>query len=314
MSAPSFRYAHESLRCAGAKPNEHVTSSTDAGWTSLLVDVHRATGTSDAFDTNPTPDVTLVVAIRGIHRLEVSKEGHWRSAVYQAGAAGMTAATETARLRWSSLPGDGTFETAHIYLPAALVEQVGEEYRTTGRKAAPPSLSSLVFQDPVVMSVATGLVQGMKLGLPDLYAEQAGRWLATHLLGQQSGWWNADDAPRQPAAIRDKRFARVLDYMSAHLAASLSLTELAREAGISVHHFGRRFRERMGVPPLAYLTDLRMREARRLLSGTDFPVSHVASACGYGRAAAFSAAYHRHFGQTPRETRRLAGMSRDRET
>jgi AraC family transcriptional regulator len=314
MSAPSFRYANESLRCSEVKPNEHVTSSTDAGWTSLLVDVHRATGTSDVFETSPTPDVTLVVAMRGIHRLEVSKEGHWRSAVYRVGASGMTAPTETARLRWSSLPGDGTFETAHIYLPAALVELVDEEYRNTGRQTASPSLSSLVFQDPVVMSVATGLVQGMHLGLPDLYAEQAGHWLVTHLLGQHAGWWNLDEDHRQPAVICDKRFARVLDYMSAHLATPLNLTELAREAGISVHHFGRRFRERLGMTPLAYVTDLRMREARRLLRGTNFPVSHVAAACGYGRAAAFSAAYHRHFGQTPRETRLSAGMSRDRET
>lgn len=314
MSAPCFRYADESLRCAGAKPNEHLVSSVDNGWTSLLLDLHRATGASDVFETHPTPDVTLVVALRGIHRLEVAKHARWRSAIYQAGAAGLTAPMDSARLRWSNLPEAGSFETAHIYLPAALVEQVGEEYRGIGGYGASPSLSSLVFQDPIVTSVATGLAQGIDLGLPDLYAEQAGRWLVTHLLGRHARWWNVEDDSRQPAPIADRRLARALDFMSASLAKPLSLTELAREAGISVHHFGRRFRERTGMTPLAYLTDLRMREARQLMRATDFPISHVAATCGYGNPAAFSAAYRRRFGQTPRETRAEATTSSDRFT
>ncbi|MGU3538098.1 helix-turn-helix domain-containing protein [Methylobacterium sp. A54F] len=302
-------YTEASARCAAAKPNRLVRSSRDFGWTSLLVDEHEGRGRSEIFDTHRTADVTLVVATRGAHRVEVFKHGRWHEAVYQPGAAGLTPPHEATRLRWSSAPGDETFRTANLYLPAGLIAAIADEYRRIGRPSPAQPLSALVFRDPMIASGVSALLGALDVGAPDLYAEQVGRWIATHLLSRHAGHWPEAEETRQPEIITDRRLARVLDFMSAHLGEPLTLGQLAREAGISVHHFGRRFRERFGQTPHGCLTTMRMDTAQRLLRTTDLPVADVAFACGYTRPAAFAAAFLRHVGATPRAFRRTSASS-----
>ena len=88
--------------------------------------------------------------------------------------------------------------------------------------------------------------------------------------------------------------------MSGHLERPLTLAELAGEAAISVHHFGRRFRERTGMGPSAFLATLRIDRACLLLRTTDLFVADIALRCGYPRASAFSTAFLRHSGHMPR--------------
>ncbi|GAB6841066.1 AraC family transcriptional regulator [Methylorubrum rhodinum] len=291
-------YAEASTRCAGAKPNALLRSSRGAGWSALLLDHHEGRGHSEVFETHPTPDLTLVVATRGEHRIAVAKRGLWRTAVYQPGAMGLTPPYETTRMRWSTAGERAPFRSIHLYLPHDLITDVAQEYRRLGAPSATPPLSSLVFRDPVVAACAVSLLRALETGSVDLYAEQTGQWLAAHLLSRHAGWWSGDEG-REPGLITDRRLARVLDFMTAHLGEPLTLGRLAREAGISVHHFGRRFRERMGATPHAYLTAVRMDAARRLLRTSDLPVSEVALTCGYTRPAAFAAAFQRHVGVAP---------------
>lgn len=292
-------YAEASTRCAAAKPNRLVRSSRGAGWTALLLDEHEGRGRSEVFETGVTPDVTLVVATRGAHRVEVFKHGRWNGAVYRPGAAGLTPPHEATRLRWNGVPDPEPFRTANLYLPAGLIEATADEYRRIGSASPARPLSVLVFRDPVIAACVTGLLGALDVGAPDLYAEQAGRWLAAHLLSQHAGHWREAEETRRPGIITDRRMARVLDLMSAHLGEPLTLGRLAREAGISVHHFGRRFREQFGRTPSTYLTRMRMDAAQRLLRTTDLPVAEIAHACGYTRPAAFTAAFLRHAGATP---------------
>ena len=56
-----------------------------------------------------------------------------------------------------------------------------------------------------------------------------------------------------------------------------SLCRLADEAGISEFHFNRLFKQATGVPPSQYLLNLRVNEARRLLTETDQSVSEWGS-------------------------------------
>ncbi|GJD52895.1 HTH-type transcriptional activator RhaR [Methylobacterium crusticola] len=308
-------HAHDpaSARCATVKPNALLRSSAGAGWTSLLLDEHEGRGRSDLFETHPTSDLTLVVATRGEHRVEVLRHGRWRGAVYQPGAAGLTPPGETTRLRWSSARAGEPFRTVHLYLPAGMIEATADEYRRAGTSPARQPLSALVFRDPAIAACAGTLLHALAAGAPDLYAEHAGRWLAAHLLSRHAGCWRDADEIRQPGLITDRRLARVLDYMSAHLSRPLGLDELAREAAISVHHFGRRFREQVGAAPHAHLTRMRMDTARRLLRTTGWPVAEIALACGYTRPAAFAAAFLRHAGATPSAYRRAPGSSPARD-
>ncbi|ADD40140.1 AraC family transcriptional regulator [Stackebrandtia nassauensis] len=78
---------------------------------------------------------------------------------------------------------------------------------------------------------------------------------------------------------------------------------LAAEAKVSRAHLAKRFAEVMGQPPLKYLTEWRMYTAEDLLSDSDMSVAEVARAVGYADPFAFSTAFKRHRGTSPRQYR-----------
>lgn len=82
-----------------------------------------------------------------------------------------------------------------------------------------------------------------------------------------------------------------------------TVATLASEAGVSRALFAKRFTDVVGVPPLTYLTEWRMAEAKDLLADPGASVATVARAVGYADAFGFSAAFKRHTGQSPTEFR-----------
>jgi AraC family transcriptional regulator len=225
--------------------------------------------------------------------------------VYEAGNAGIVPVNEAIRMRWRTFAPTEHFENAHLYLSSQVVNEVAEEFRRVGSRHADHPLSSISFRDPMLGSIAGSLLGAMHRSVPSLYAEQAGRYLITHLLAHHRRWWDADSDHRAAPIISDRQIARVLEYMSAHLADDLTLRELAAEACISVNHFVRRFRERTGATPFAYLTGLRIEAAKRMLATTEIAISKIALSCGYANPGAFSSAFQRHVGSSPRAFRAL---------
>ncbi len=87
----------------------------------------------------------------------------------------------------------------------------------------------------------------------------------------------------------------------------LTLSLLARRAGMSVRTFTRRFREETGVSPAQWLTRQRVEEARRLLETTDLPVDQVAQRAGFGTTASMRQNLHAAVGVSPTAYRRAFG-------
>ena len=85
---------------------------------------------------------------------------------------------------------------------------------------------------------------------------------------------------------------------------------LARTVGVSRAALARRFRERVGEPPMAYLTGWRMALAADLLSGGDAPVARVAPEVGYPSPFTFSSAFKRDYGVSPLGFRRARDVLR----
>lgn len=84
----------------------------------------------------------------------------------------------------------------------------------------------------------------------------------------------------------------------------VTVKQVAREAGISLHHFLRLFHEVQGVTPYQYLSKRRIKEAQRLLMETDLPVAHIAAEVGFENHSAFGRAFSREVGVSPRNYRR----------
>ena len=78
---------------------------------------------------------------------------------------------------------------------------------------------------------------------------------------------------------------------------------LARWAHMSRSVFALRFREVVGIPPRAYLTECRMKRACDLLKHPGISVKEIAHRVGYASVSAFSTAFKRWHGAAPVEFR-----------
>ena len=99
--------------------------------------------------------------------------------------------------------------------------------------------------------------------------------------------------------------ARAKAYMEAHFRdPDLSVQKVAGVAGISYGRLGVLFREHVGCTVNDYLTELRIREAKRLLCTGDYKIYEVAERSGYRSSQYFSYAFHQRTGQSPNHYRK----------
>ena len=93
---------------------------------------------------------------------------------------------------------------------------------------------------------------------------------------------------------------------------SLSMTELARECGMSDSGFRRAFEEEFGISPKQYLSRIRLSRADALLRQGEFTVSETAERCGFSDMKYFQRVYRAYFGITPGTVRRSCASRRIR--
>jgi AraC-like DNA-binding protein len=99
--------------------------------------------------------------------------------------------------------------------------------------------------------------------------------------------------------LSDPHLASALQRIHAEAGGALSVSELAKEAGMSRSGFFERFRRQVGRAPMEYATDWRMAVAKTLLRQGGLTNTEIALKVGYGSASAFGLAFVRHEGQSP---------------
>jgi AraC-like DNA-binding protein len=102
-------------------------------------------------------------------------------------------------------------------------------------------------------------------------------------------------------ALADSRMRAALSFMHGKPAHAWTLEELARSVGMSRTAFAQTFKTAVGKSPMDYLTQWRMTLAAKRMQDTVEPISSIAPALGYKSESAFSAAFKRHWGISPRE-------------
>lgn len=94
---------------------------------------------------------------------------------------------------------------------------------------------------------------------------------------------------------------------------SWTLNALAKQAGYSKEHFGVQFRKYFGVSSMAYLMELRLRNAARLLMDPEKRVGEISQMVGFDDPFYFSRQFRKRFGVSPRQWRARNGVASQRE-
>lgn len=114
-----------------------------------------------------------------------------------------------------------------------------------------------------------------------------------------------DPDPRLPLVAQ-----RARDYLHSHLQQDIGLDDLAQVTGVDRFRLSRAFKAAFGLAPHAYLIQLRLTRARRLLARGEAPVS-VAAALGFADQSHLGRWFQRAYRMTPADYRRRCSIVPD---
>lgn len=128
----------------------------------------------------------------------------------------------------------------------------------------------------------------------------------------------SDDQQRIPLKARigasQPKLIEAVTLMEANIEEPLSTDDLAFHVGVSRRHLERLFKKHLQTVPSKYYLELRLEKARQMLRQSDKPALQVGLACGFSSASYFSTAYRNHYGVTPREERKRAAETEERQS
>ena len=189
-----------------------------------------------------------------------------------------------------------------FYLDARVLQRVSSELGGTPRDA--PFFGSGVITDDGLAGQLRALHLQLERGVPRLEGE-------TRLLEVLAGLItrHADAPPRHRAGHKGghepQAVTQVKRYLESHYAEDVSLERLTHLTGLSRHYLVRAFGEAAGVPPHAYLRQVRVEHAKTFLA-RGHAVAEVAVMTGFTDQSHLTRWFKRLWGVTPGQYRRYS--------
>lgn len=94
-------------------------------------------------------------------------------------------------------------------------------------------------------------------------------------------------------------------YISNNYGNHATIEDICKTFDISHSSLLTKFKKEMGISPIQYMTEQRLKAARYLLKTTDFSIGQISSLCGFDSSAYFSYIFRKNIGCTPKEFRQL---------
>ena len=181
-----------------------------------------------------------------------------------------------------------------LYPSESLVRFVAHE--ATGRDFS-PAFDASYLADPALaerVRITHAVLEGSADGMRKECAlvETIGEIIIRHASAPNV------DGKALPTARSTAALRRVRELLEAEYARTVTISELAREAGLSTFHLIRVFRASFGLPPYKYLELVRIQHARRLIRH-GFPLTHVVYATGFSDQSHLTRYFKRIVGVTP---------------
>ncbi len=113
----------------------------------------------------------------------------------------------------------------------------------------------------------------------------------------------ADHGTRLPKTSLSPEIRNLVAWLNENLGEKITLGDMAKQVGLSTSRFRTIFKQQLGTSPGAYLLDLRMNEAARLLRETLTPIKQIVSLTGYTEITYFYHAFKQLHKTTPKAYR-----------
>lgn len=101
------------------------------------------------------------------------------------------------------------------------------------------------------------------------------------------------------------QITRALEYVGDHYDCEIKISDLAQLCHLSETHFRRVFVRCMGVHPIDYVNQVRIKNACELLKKTNDSITEISLKCGFCSSATFNRNFRKFMGITPNEWKKL---------
>lgn len=197
---------------------------------------------------------------------------------------------------------EGEVEILEIYLPSGILETIAlEDCAYTSHDIT--LIDRFAIRDLLLEQLVLKLYSELEHynSNNSLYLESLQNLVAVHLLQHHCSIRITNTSIS--GGLSKSKLRQILDYIQVNLDRDLSLTELAELAQLSSHHFGKLFKQSMGVSPYQYVLKCRIEKAKDLLANRKLSVVEIGQLVGFYDQSHFSNVFRRYTNLTPRQYR-----------
>ena len=183
----------------------------------------------------------------------------------------------------------------------SLLRRAAEESELEG--AGLELLSRFHTRDIQIEHMAWALKNEMENGYPcgRVYTDSLALALAARLIRRHSSLSSSSSCVKGKMPL--PKLKEVLLFIDDHLAQDLSLSDIARVAGLSVSHCSELFRAAIGLSVHQYVIRRKVERAAWLLRESRLPISQVALETGFAHQSHLALHMRRILGTTPKKLR-----------
>ena len=228
-------------------------------------------------------------------------EGPWHRTLIKRDAFFLTASSGPYDCRWRTLSEEPFIYMMVMVAVPVMREVFAEAFGAEAEFARMQDLSG--FRDPTLTGLMRQVHEELKSPRASALAVQGlAQVIAVHLTRHYAEV--TGEASHGLSSLPGYKLRQVQEWMQRHFAEDFDLGRLAELAGLSEFYFHRLFKSATGVTPYAYYTEVRMKEARRLLRETKESIVNVGLQVGYSNPSHFANAFRRSTDLSPSEYRR----------
>lgn len=133
------------------------------------------------------------------------------------------------------------------------------------------------------------------------FAQKVSDWFLQTQIRPAENPQRADNIARY--GVTNRPVVDAISAMEAHIADPLTLSEIAKIAGVSERQLNRLFKTKMGQSTQAFYRQIRLETAKGLLNNSSLSVTEIALITGFSDTAHFSRSFQEAYGQSPSSLR-----------